>query len=549
LNSYHAHIKELLEKHNVIRAKGLGITHIPKVSHPEKAIRAINIAQRMCTHTKGRRWAGVPFQLIKWQWLLFWRLYGTCRSNGRRQYRIVYCEIPKKNGKSELAAVVAIIGLVGDDELGAEVYSAAGDKDQAGLVYNVAAQMVRNNRTLDKRLRILDSRKRIIDYKTNSFYQVLSAEVFTKHGLNPSTVIFDELHAQKTRDLWDVLVEGTDYAREQQIVFCITTAGVYDKNSIGWEMHEYADQVQRGIIKDDSFLPVLFCADKEKDDYEDPKVWRRVNPSIGHIFDLQKIKDDYSKVKHRPARLNNFLRFRLNIWVNQISRWIDMYQWGQCKGKIDKGRLLKRPCFGALDLASKIDLTAFALVFPPVTAEEKWRLLVRCYCPEDTIVQRSKEDKVNYLLWRDAGHLIATSGNVVDYAFIRRDVNKAAEIYDLQEVAYDPWNATQVAVEIDNDDGIPMVEHRQGYASMSEPCKEFERLIIGGDLQHDGNPVLRWCVDNLVITTDAAGNIKPAKDKAREKIDAAVAGIMALGRAIVNFDEPFVYDERGIRTL
>ena len=544
---YHEEIAELFEKENVHVPKGISLSRLHKVSRPDKAVRAINIIQTLFTHTKGR-WAGISFLLIPWQFNLVWRIFGTCKKDGTRQYRIVYCEIPKKNGKSELAAAIALILLVADDEAGAEVYSAAADKEQAGLVYQVAAQMTRNNPALTERLKILDSTKRIVDHKYNSFYRVLSAESYTKHGINPSGIIFDEVHAQPNRELWDVLVEGTDYARDQQLVFAITTAGIYDKESIGWELHDYADQVNRGIIKDDTFLPVLYCADR-KADPADPKLWKKINPSLNHIFDLDKIKGDYEKVKNNPARLNNFLRFRLNIWVNQITRWIDMLQWDQCKTKIDKGSLLGRECFGAIDLSSTTDLSALAFAFPPIEPEEKWKVIVKCYVPDETIIRRSQEDRVPYNLWRDAGYITATPGNVIDYAFIRKDINIFTKIFNIKEIAYDPWGAVKLAVELMEQDGIPMVEHRQGYKSMSPPSKEFEKLVIAGDLQYDGNPVLRWCVDNLVVTMDATENIKPAKDKARERIDAAVAIIMALGRAIIHFDDKSIYETRGIRTL
>ena len=548
MTKWQAEIKQLLADSNCRKPADLPFSHIPKVSHPDKAIHAINFIQTLCTHTKGE-WAGVKFDLLKWQWLIIWRMFGTCKPDGNRQYRMCYAEIPKKNGKSELAAAVALKLLVADGEIGGEVYSAASDISQAGLVYNVAAQMVRKSSVLSKRLKIIDSRKRIVDYQTNSFYQVLSAESYTKHGINPSGIIFDELHAQPNRDLWDTLIEGTDYARAQQMVFAITTAGIYDQNSICWEVRENARQVAEGTHKDPTLLPVIYAADKDKDDYEDPKVWKRVNPSIGHIFTIEKIKQDYEKIKQQPTRLNNFLRFRLNIWVNQITRWIDMLAFDDCIGKIDRGQLLKRKCYGGLDLASVNDLTAFALVFPPEKHKEKWQLIVKCYVPDDSIVKRTKEHKVNYVMWRDAGYITATPGNVTDYDFILADILNADKIYNLREVAYDPYSAHQIATELDNDHGITMVEHRQGYLSMSEPSKNFEKKILSGELKADKNPVLRWCVDNLVVTEDAAGNIKPVKNKAREKIDAAVAAIMALGRAVLHFDESSVYEKRGLRSL
>lgn len=542
-------IPEFLKQEKVIVPDDLKLSEIPKVSRPDKAVRAINFCQTLCSHTKGR-WAGVQFLLLKWQWLLFWELFGTCKEDGSRQYRLTYCEIPKKNGKSELAAVVALICLVADDEIGAEVYSAASDISQAGLVYNVAAQMVRQNNVLSNRLKVIDSRKRIIDYKTNSFYQVLSAESYTKHGINPSGIIFDELHAQPNRELWDTLVEGTDYAREQQLIFAITTAGVYDKNSICWEVREHARQVSEGILKDDSLLPVIYAADKERDNWENPEVWKKTNPSLGHIFTLEKIKKDVEIVKQQPTRLNNFLRFRLNLWVNQISRWMPMDEWDACNQyPIDKGALLKRECFGGLDLSSSIDLTALALIFPPATDGELWEVLMYFWIPEDNMLERSKGDRVPYDMWVRAGHMTATPGNVVDYAYIRKKINELSELFNIKEIGYDPWGAVKLAVELTDEDGINMVETRQGYKTLSPPTKDLLVKIKSKQINHGGNPVLRWCADNLVVQTDPAENIKPAKDKARERIDGAVALIMALNRAILHEDKTSVYEKRGLRSL
>ena len=512
---------------------------------------AIAFIEKYGTHIKGR-WAGTPFTLIPWQRDLIFDIFGTLNEKGKRQYRTVYCEIPKKCGKSELASIMALIGLVGDDEAGAEVYSAAGDREQASLVYYPAGQMVRNNKILDGRLKIIDSRRRIIDYQTNSFYQVLSSESFTKHGLNPSMVIFDELHAQPNRELYDVLTEGTDIAREQQLVFIITTAGVADKTSIGWEIHEKALKVkearERGEEIDPTFLPLVYAA-TEEDDWEDEKVWERVNPSLNHVFDLANIRQHYAEVKVNPSRLNNFLRFRLNRWVGQISRYIPMDKWDACADKVDKGTLLKRTCFGGLDLSSSVDLTALALLFPPEVPKEKWKVLMHFYMPEDNVIERVKKDGVRYDMWIKAGFIKATPGNVIDYAFIRKDINNAAKLYDLREVAFDPWGAVKLATELQEEDGIVMAEHRQGFKSMSPPTKDLLKLVMAGELAHGGNEVLRWNADHLSVKIDAAENVKPEKDKSSERIDGVVALIMALGRALLVFDKKSIYQTRGIVSL
>jgi phage terminase large subunit-like protein len=515
----------------------------------EKAKHAINFIETLCSHVKGK-WAGMRFVLLPWQKELVWELFGRVKDNGFRQYRTCYEEIPKKNGKSELAAAISLLMLCGDGEQGGEVYSAAADKEQAGLVYAVAAQMVRNNQVLNNRLKVIDSKKRIVDFKSNSFYMALSRETMGKHGINPSAIIFDELHAQPTRELWDVLVEGTDYAREQQLVLALTTAGVHDVNSICWEVREHARQVKDGLIEDKSLLPIMYCADKERDNWEDPKVWERVNPSIGHIFTLDKIKEDYEKVKQNPARLNNFMRFRLNMWVNQASKWLQMDKWDKCAGEVNKKDLIKRVCYGGLDLSSTTDLTCFALLFPPCEGDDLWRVLCKFYVPEEGILKRSKKDRVPYDLWAKKGFITATPGNVIDYAFIRRDIVNASKIYNLKEVAYDPWGAVKLAVELDNEDGITMVEHRQGFKSMSPPTKELDVLIRGEKIAHGGNPVLRWCADNLVVQVDAAENVKPDKNKARERIDGIVAMVGGIARAIINgVDKKSVYEEREMVVL
>lgn len=514
---------------------------------------AIKFAETLCTHTKGQ-WAGGPWKFIPWQRMIFENVYGTFRENGLRQYRTVYIEVPKKSGKSEMASTAALIGLVADDEAGAEVYSAAGDREQASLVYYPAAQMVRNSKVLSRRLKIVDSRKRIVDYQTNSFYQVLSSESFTKHGINPSTIVFDELHAQPNRELFDVLTEGTDIARQQQLIWIITTAGVADKTSIGWEIHEYAKNVLDGLITDQTFYPVLFCADPDKDDWTDPEVWKKVNPSLiddegNGIFDLANIEQHYQDVCNNPARINNFQRFRLNMWVGQVIRYIPMDKWDACGEMFDIDALKGRICYGGLDLSSSTDLSSFVLVFPPDSTGEKWKVVPKFYIPGDNMAERIRRDNVSYDSWARQGLVTVTPGSIIDYSFIRRDINEASKAYNLRELSYDPWGAIQLAVMLQEEDGIPCVEHRQGFKSMSPPTKELLNFVLSGKLTHRDNPVLRWNANNLSVKIDAAENVKPEKDKSAGRIDGVVALIMALGRSILAFNKTSVYQERGILVL
>lgn len=510
----------------------------------EKAELAFKFIQNL-TNTKGK-WAGKPFVLLPWQEKLITDLYGDVDKKGIRRKRLCYCEIPKKNGKSELAAAIALKQLVADGEIGGEVYSAAADRMQAGIVYSIAASMVRNNKYLSNRLKIIDSQKRIVDEETNSFYQVLSSEAYTKHGINPSAIVFDELHAQPDRELWDTLVEGTDTAREQQLIFAITTAGIWNINHICWEIREHARQVIDGIIQDDSFLPVIYSADIN-DDWESPDVWKRVNPSLGYIFDISKIQKHYEEVKVTPARQNNFRRFRLNQWVQESSRWISMEIWDSCRGNYSAESLRGRICFGGLDLSSTTDLSAFVLVFPPVDSNEHWKVLCKAYIPERSILIRAKRDRVPYLMWKEQGYITATPGNVIDYEYIKKDILNSSVMYKLESLAFDPWGAVKLSTELSEYHGINMVEFRQGYKSMSPAMKELYRKIISREIEHDGNPVLRWCADNVVITMDPTENIKADKSKSTERIDLIVALVMSMGGCMS--DKKSIYESRGVITL
>jgi len=502
------------------------------------------------THTKGE-WAGKKFTILPWEEEILRPLFGSVDENGIRQYRTCYVEIPKKSGKSEFAAAIALYMLCSDGEQSPEIYGAAADRDQASLVYNVAAQMVRNSEVLSKRLSVRDSRKRIINRQNNGFYQVLSSEIRKQHGLNPSCVIFDELHAQPNDELWRVLTAGTDYARKQQLIFVCTTAGIYDRESIWWRVREKARQIKDGIVEDPSFLPILYIADPEHDDPHDEELWKRVNPSLGHIFTLDRIRRDYEQAKQDLIEFEDFKRFRLNIPAKVIRRWMPMDKWDSCSNPISGVDLLKnRPVFGGLDLSSTTDLSAFILVFPPTSAEEDWEVIVKAYCPEDTIRQRSRQDRIDYARWVQAGWITATPGNVIDYEYIKRDIIQAADEYDLREVGFDPWNATQLSTELLNNHGIQMVEVRQGAKSLSEPSKDILKAVLGGRIRHGGHPVLRWCTDNLVMVPDANENIRPVKDKSTDRIDLFVAMLIGWSRAVANIGTMVsIYESRGILTL
>jgi phage terminase large subunit-like protein len=488
------------------------------------------------THTKDK-WAGMDFQLRPWQRAIISELFGRMRADDptRRAYRTCYIEIPRKNGKSELAAALALYGLVGDDVIGAEVYSAAADRDQAALVFNAAAQMVRNDTYLRSRLKIIDSQKRIVDHKTGSFYRAISAEAYSKHGFNASLVIYDELHAAPNRELWDVLTTSMG-ARSEPLVVAITTAG-YDRHSICWEQHDYATKILDGIVTDPTFFPVIYAADDDAD-WLDEGVWHKANPALEDFRDLDEMRALAHKAKEIPALQNTFRRLYLCQWTEQAERWIDMAAWDACVGDTDwKGlreRMKGKPCYAGLDLSSRNDLTALALVFED--DDEGMTVVPFFWVPADGAVKRSRTDRVPYQQWIREGLIIPTDGNVVDQGFIREDIHRLAKDYRIKEIAFDPWNATKLCLEL-HGDGIKVVETRQGFRSLSEPTKHLGALVSGRNLRHGGHPILRWMASNMVVRQDPNGNLAPDKSKVTERIDGILATIMGVGAALFNQDQ------------
>lgn len=342
---------------------------------------AVAFIESLC-HTKGT-WAGKPFELMDWQEQIIRDLFGILKPNGYRQFNTAYIEIPKKNGKSELAAAVALLLTCGDGEQRAEVYGAAADRQQASIVFDVAADMVRMCPALNKRVKILASQKRLIYEPTNSFYQVLSAEAYSKHGFNVHGVVFDELHSQPNRKLYDVLTKGSGDARMQPLFFLITTAGT-DTHSICYEVHQKAQDIIDGRKIDPTFYPVIYGAD-DTEDWTSPKVWKKCNPSLGETIGIDKVKTACESAKQNPGEENSFRQLRLNQWVKQAVRWMPMDKWDKCAFAVNEEQLEGRVCYGGLDLSSTTDITAFVLVFPPVDEEDKYIILPYFWIPEDTL--------------------------------------------------------------------------------------------------------------------------------------------------------------------
>lgn len=509
----------------------------------ELADYAVSFIECLC-HTKGT-WAGKPFKLLDWQEQIIRDLFGTIKPNGYRQFNTAYIEIPKKNGKSELAAAVALLLCCGDGEQRAEIYGCAADRGQATIVFDVAADMVRMCPALNKRCKILTSQKRILFTPTNSFYQVLSAEAYSKHGFNIHGVVFDELHTQPNRKLFDVMTKGSGDARMQPLYFLITTAGT-DTHSICFETHQKALDILEGRKIDPTFYPVTYGAG-DTEDWTDPKVWLKANPSLGETIGMDKVEAACESAKQNPGEENSFRQLRLNQWVKQAVRWMPMDKWDACAYPVNEEMLEGRICYGGLDLSSTTDLTSFCLVFPPEDEDEPYYVLPYFWVPEDTLELRVKRDHVPYDLWHRQGYLETTEGNVVHYGYIEKFIERLGERFNIREIAFDRWGAVQMVQNLEGM-GFTVVPMGQGFASMSPPTKELMKLTLEKKLAHGGHPVLRWNMDNIFIRTDPAGNIKADKAKSTEKIDGAIACIMALDRAIRcgNDVSESVYDSRGL---
>jgi phage terminase large subunit-like protein len=493
---------------------------VTRLTPARRAIRLIN----NLTHTKGVS-AGQPFDLRSWQRRILEQLF-RLGPDGRRVYRQCLLMLPRKNGKTELAAALALYFLLFDGEQGAEVYSAAADKDQAALVFHVAAQMIRNDAELLAQCELVDSQKRIVHRASGSFYRAISAEAYSKHGFNASAVIYDELHAAPNRELWDVLTTSQG-ARDQPIMLAISTAG-YDRHSILWELYAHAQKVRETPSLDPSFLPIVYEAPIDAD-WTDERVWRAANPALGDFRSLEEMRIACARAKEIPAQENTFRRLYLNQWTEQAARWISMVAWDACRVGGDRARLRGRRCYVGMDLSSTTDLTALVAVFPD-DAGPGFDVLAQFFVPADNLAERVRRDRVPYDQWARDGALIATPGNVIDYEYVRQTLRAWRTEFDVREIAFDKWNAIDLVTRLQTQDGFTCVQIDQGFAALSGPTKSLETAVLSRALRHDGHPVLRWNLSNVAVDQDAMGNLKLSKKVSTERIDGASALVNAIHR-------------------
>jgi len=497
----------------------------------EEAIRVVKIA-RMLRHWKGE-WAGRLFEPEPWQVECFFApLFGWRRADGTRRFRESYVEIPRKNGKSLMEAVVGIFCLVGEDEQGGEVYSAATTRDQARIVFDTARHMVESS--YDLRPYLSPGRHAISYQSLNATFQPVSSEASGLHGKNPHCVIIDEYHEHKTSEVYDVLKTGMG-ARRQPLICTITTAG-WDTTRPCWEKREYARRVVEGRFRDDSFFTFVACADPE-DDWRLVKTWKKANPNYGVSVKPEFLKEEAFKAKQQPSYQNTFRRLYLNQWVQQEDRWLDMQHWDACGQSFDIAGFNGEPCWCGLDLSRTVDLTAFVKVFRRDGKLWSWPTF---WIPRDRMLERERRDVVPYTQWVKDGWVQATPGNVIDYDFVRAGIVEDSKRFKLREINYDPHNATDIVQNLQDKDGIKMLEHRQGTASMNMPCKELERILLQGNFVHPKNPCLTWNADSVAVHENVRGDIAPIKPKSgsSKRIDGIVALIMAVGRAALETGKP-----------
>ena len=477
--------------------------------------------QECCTHVKGEL-AGQTIRLEPWQQSLFANLYGWKRLDGTRRYREAMVFVPRKNSKTTMAACIVNIGLFLEDEPGAELYSAAAEREQARLCFEIVTGMIRNEPEMERRAELY--KYSIVVGDTS--YKALSAEAGSKHGFNVQLVVNDELHAHKTAALTEVLMTGQG-SRRQPLTVHLTTSDYEREGSICNQKHDYACRVRDGVIDDPSFLPVIYEATRE-DDWTDPVVWRKANPNLAVSISEEYLAHECGRAKNDPAYENTFKRLHFNIRTEHAFRLIQMDQWDACNAapEIPDGAA----CCAGLDLASTTDMAALVLCHHD---GERYHLLPFFWAPEAQVRELESRGRREYANWVRAGMLTATPGNSIDYQAIRAKLKDLATQYKITEVAYDPWNATQLAGELGSTDGLPMVEHRQGTVSMNEPMKLLIAQVLDGKINHGGHPVLRWNASNLAARADTSGNMRPDKAASTGKIDGMVAAVMAMGRASV----------------
>jgi phage terminase large subunit-like protein len=490
-----------------------------------------------------------PFVLSPWQQFVQGSIFGWKNPNGFRRFKTAYLEIGKGSGKSPLAAGTGLYGLVADGESGAQIYIAAGKKEQAGIVFRDADNMVQASPYLSQRIQRNTSNLAVLS--TASFMRPVSADTRIS-GPRPHMVIGDELHEMRDAALLDKLTAGFK-GRRQPLAYEITNSGC-DIHSLCYHHHEYTEKILHGILENDEWFGLVFGLDicpkckaegktqpnpecEKCDKWTDERVWPKANPNLGISIQYDYLRKQVTEALGMPSQENLVKMLNFCIWVEAVNKWMPIDEWDACGADYDEDSLAGARCYGGLDLASLIDLCAFVLYFP-----DTGLILCWFWVPKENIAQRVNRDRVPYDKWVERGLIKATPGNVTDYDVIREDIKALADKFQIEEIGFDEDNAVQLATQLENE-GLKMVTVPQRMSALNAPMKELEKMVRGRQIQHDCNPVLRWNMSNLVAVQDATTRIRPDRAKSTEKIDGAAALIDSLNRAIVHVDSGSSYDD------
>lgn len=522
---------------------------------------AISFFPEFLTFYEGA-FTGRPFALTPHQQFVVGSIFGWRRkADGYRRFRTAYIEEAKGNGKTPEAAGIGLYCLTFDDEPGAECYVAAVTREQAGICFRDAVTFAEGSPDLREMLEI--NRHNIAYLSENSFFRPVSSEHRGLDGKRPHVAIIDEIHEHQTDMVVRKMSAGTK-GRRQALIFEITNAG-YDRHSICYQHHEYTEKILEGIVQDDSWFGMMTgldvcekCASEGKttpqdgcpdcDDWRDEDTWEKANPNMNYLGAPFKdyLRRQVEEAKAMPSQENIVKRLNFCIWTESITRWIPSDKWAACAFHVEPSALRGRTCYGGLDLSSNSDLTAWVKVFPPIAEGQRYEILCHFFLPEENMRERVHRDKVPYDVWARQGFITLTPGDLIDYAFILSQIRADSTDFHVAELAFDRWGSQKITTDLQDlgfevktdtskaeSTGRSLVQFGQGFASMAAPVKEVEKMVIGQEIAHGGNPVLSWMVSNVAIQMDPAGNKKIDKSKSTERVDGAVALCMAIGRAML----------------
>jgi phage terminase large subunit-like protein len=492
-------------------------------------------------HPKSRL-PGQPFELPEWQERIVRRVYGPCHTDGRRIVRTVMILLPRGNRKTSIGAALGLLHTIGPEKQpGGESIFAASDRKQARIAYDEAMGIIQAHPKIEGLMRLVDSKNRFVNKSSGAFLEAISADAGTQHGRTPLFALYDEIHAWKKRELWDVLRTGQRKV-PGSLGIVITTAGRGQEN-IAYDLVDYARKVARGEIDDPTFLPILFETPADAD-WRDEAVWHRVNPGLAHGFpDIEGLRAAAREAEHRPGERDAFRQLHLNVWLDHSTDpFVDMMIYDQGAGAVDDEDLegSQEPCWLAVDLSAVNDLTAIIACWRD--GDDGFQVKPWFFCPADNLRGRADRDGVPYPQWAEEGHITATPGNVIDYRAVEDHVRELCARFNVREVAFDPHMGRNMIANL-QEDGFPVVEMRQGWITMAPAIRELERAIVGRRFRHGGHPVLRWNFDNIAVETDKAGNKSFHKGKSTDRIDGAVAAAMAVARCAAGDSSRSSYDD------